>query len=418
MSVKDRIFLGVWLTIITLVLVTPALTGLVGISVSMVLTLVMGIYLTFRSGLGIWFSGKLPLFLVGASALIFVAFVVTMREPDELMFLLNFMGILMGPPLLVLSRRFSGMEWTKRIILMAACGALLTFAIALWDVLVVERARAQGFYLGGSNQFGQFALLYGTICLGGMMVWRQTGMRVVLAIAAALSVVAIILAGSRGVAFAAVPTAIIAAWFAIAGQFHGRRVLAVALLVGVAIASTVVAAALSDRSSNRIFSVFEQVQTAFADGYSEDSNIQIRFVLYQSAWASFQSAPVFGVGWVPSLEAGNKAVDADPHLPRVVKRKDYPLLHNDFLGFAASMGLVGLTAFALLVAAPWLGVGPPDDLRRFRLYLLVTMVSIFHVFAITDVSLTVGGGIAAYIVMTALISCTFRISDKPDQATA
>lgn len=409
-----NILAAVWILTLILVLVTPALTGLVGLIVAMLIVLVTGIILTFRHGPKIWIGNRFSQMLVAASTLIVICFVATARQPSDLLFLGNFLGILVGPPMLFLSRRFSGLDWTKRIILMAACGAILAGLIAVYEVTIVGDLRAHGFYLGGANEFGQFALLFAAICLGGLMVWHQIAVRLFLTAAVAASTVAIVLTGSRGVAVAVVPMALASIIFAVQGSWRSRRIFAVVAMVGVVAAGSIWAASMNSIASNRILETIGQVQQVLETGYSDEVNIQIRLDLYRSGWDSFVSSPLVGVGWVQSLEAGNAAVQADPHLPDWVKQHHYPLLHNDIIGFAASMGLLGLVAFVLLVAAPWLGVGVPDELRRFRLYLLFSIVCIFHIFALNDVSLTVGAGVMAYIVISALIVGTFTTA-PPDK---
>lgn len=416
---ENKVLYCLWLGAIGLVFVTPALTGLPGLILLVLVMLATGLYLTFRYGFSIWIGNRFSLMLTIAFGLIALAFLVTMRTPDDLLYLSNFLGILIGPPLLFLSSRQTGMEWAKRFVMASAIGAIIIFVVSVFDIVVLDDPRAHGVLIGGPNRLGQLALLLGTISLGGLIIWRDLRERLFLILAAVLSSIAVILAGSRGVAIAAIPTVGIAIWFAIAGQMHGRRIIAIVLLVAAALVSVITASVIADQASTRIFTVDTAIQQVIDQGYSTDSNIEIRLNLYQSAIESFQTAPLAGMGWKQALELANARVDADRHLPRRVRRNEYPHLHSDILGYAGSMGLLGLVAFGLLVAAPWTGLGPKDELRRFRSFLLATMVGVFHFYALTDVSMLFDISIITYVALAALIVGTFKMPQPvPDQTAA
>lgn len=406
---RRNIYFAIWFASIALVLVTPALTGLVGLIILVLVVIATGLALTVEHGFQVWIGDRFSRLLLAAFGLITLCFLVTARSPDDLIYLANFLCILIGPPLLFLSRRQAGMHWTRLIVLMAAAGAVLTFLVGIYDVAIDGTPRAHGFFIGGPNRLGQLALLMAVICLGGLMIWRETWVRLLLIGAALLASVVVILSGSRGVAIAAVPTAVIAAWFAVSGRFHGVRLASVALLFVAGLMVIFWAAQVADFASSRIFGAAALIGDVVETGASTDSNIQIRLHLYRASVEAFVAEPLFGSGWKKSLEMAKELVSTDNTVPRIVRRRDYPHPHSDLLGFAGSMGLFGLAAFTFMVVAPWTGLRPKaGPLHRFRSYLLWTMASIFHIYALTDVSMLYDISIIAYITLGALIVGTFR----------
>lgn len=412
LDVRHRIYLVVWLAVITLAFVTPAVTGIIGMIASVILLLGVGLDMVITKGITCIFKQPLALMCWLAFGLIALAFIITARTPHDASYIFNFLGLTVAAPMLFLSRRFSGPVWTRRIILLAAIGAIITCAVSTLDILVLDRNRAAGMYIGGANRLGQIALLLGLICTGGMIVVRERWPRALLLLAAVLCTLTIIMTGSRGVVIASIPALLLAVGFATVSKPSVYRVSALLLFLVVATLGAVWAASVADHASVRILQMFDGIRQVAMTGHADDNNVQVRLDLYGSAVESFRSSPLFGVGWKQSLETASAAVFADDTVPPFFKRNDFAHMHSDMLGLAASAGVFGVMAWLLMVAAPWTGLGGNDGYKRLRLYYLLSGICVFHVYALTDVSLIFDISLEIYVYFAALIAGTFVA--KPD----
>ena len=337
-----------------------------------------------------------PLFAL-AFGLITLSALITMRSPADLVPLLGFSALLFHAPL---ARLLGGIDLSRFAIL----GALVGLATALFYRygLGMNRA-AEGFWLTDPYRLAVTTLLCATLGLGTWFSRAEAaaplppegrGWRWLSLIGLATAVGVILLTGSR-TALLGLPALL----FVTALCFVRRPV-----LIGAVIAATaaVVAAILFVELPGTARTRLIDVALRIAEGGTvSDAAINIRLGLYRAGTELFAANPLAGLGWTSAMMEPVRALLT----PEQLRWGQVVHLHNDVLQFAVSGGVLGLAAWALILAAPIVGYLrlPRESRSPQRLHALLVLVTGALVLGLPDTFLAAPMTLTIYVVLTAAI---------------
>jgi O-antigen ligase len=336
-------------------LVLPYVGGYPLAYVLIALTLVSTLWLVVANGRP---SGgpATTLFLL-AWLLMAIAFAVTARAPRDVSYVLNFAMFVFYAPLCGALARFGGRHNATVVALLCLAGAVIAFAVASYQSWDLRMPRATGFF-SDPIWAAQAAIILGFLALVGVRLpgrWTH-----LFWLGPLLGTLAAFLGQSRGPLIAAPVLVLIGLVFA-----FRRWWLAVPVAAGVAAAAILLVGTLSPSSLLRI-ETLETIaeQVVYGETIGENSTGQ-RVAFYQSSWEAMVRQPWLGYGWERKLDAiipylaDNGAMLAEGHHH----------LHSDWADFGVSAGILGLIAYAMVLAAPIAGAfaSPRDGLYRRRL---------------------------------------------------
>jgi O-antigen ligase len=362
-----------------------------------------------------WWRGRpsAPTLLFAlAFLLIALSALVTLRGPADLLPLFGFAALLFHAPL---ARHVGGADLAR----IALIGAGVGLAVALFYRFGLGTTRAaDGFWLIDPYRLAVTTLLAAFLGLGGLFPSAplppagrgsigdlrttpslnpspQGGGRrwlSLLGLVAALGV--IVLTGSR-TALLALPVLLL-----VTGLCLVRRpaTIVAVLVATAAIVIAVLFVELPGTARTRLWDVFA---TIAGGGQVADAAIDIRLGLYSAGAELFALAPLFGHGWSEAM------------MPFVLERLRPDQLnwgrivhlHNDVVQFAVSGGLLGLAAWALMLAAPivgWLRL-PRDERTPRRRHALLVLVTGAVLLGVPDTYLAAPMTLTAYVVLVAAV---------------
>jgi O-antigen ligase len=141
-------------------------------------------------------------------------------------------------------------------------------------------------------------------------------------------------------------------------------------------------------------------------GEAVDHSTLQRLQMLIGGWRAFLASPLVGYGWADMVPAVYPYVDPafEPDM------HGFRHLHNGFISFAASAGLVGVVSFLALSVVPIVAVlhTPRDSQFVSRLYLAVTMCAGYAVFQLTFLLLGFDFHTVQYAYMTMVIVAFVR----------
>lgn len=330
------------------------------------------------------------LMLVLPALAIMLTFAVTADEPRDLLYMANFLPLLLVVPFrwqLESDARRDGLAILSSLALAGSAFALL---VGLIQVFGFGIARAGGEWLN-AIQFADSAMLLGFLALAGAWV-PGTKYRWVYLLGPLFGIAATVLAGTRGAMLAIPLLGMLAIVFAVLGARDRRKAVAGAVAVAAAVVLIAVLpllyAALTPNASPlekqlaRSSSVIQAIDDAAKLGKNEHStHVRVEFAM--AGAKAFAAAPVFGYGWSNMVEA------VVPYAPEDFRDElaGYGHLHNDFLNAALSAGLIGIVSYIALLLAPLIGVlyTPRDTQYSGRLYMALALSSGYAVFGLTNV---------------------------------
>ncbi len=343
-----------------------------------------------------------------------LAFAITARNPENVLYALNFMALPLALAVALAFVHRSLREIGQLLPVLCAMGAVLALMVAANDVFLLGKPRAVGFISGG-NLLARVVLLLGALSLSGVLIdqtWRQYlylgGF--VAAFAAAF------LTGSRG-AIIAVPV-ILAVFGSFFVSMPGARSpwLHLAGLVAALMLTYVALGAVTGLDSLRFAGMFGIAREAVSGADISDSASGQRMAMLKAALDAFRAAPLFGHGWA------NLAATAAPHLGGelwfVGPTDPYFQFHNDLANFAVAAGVAGIVCWVALLIAPVAGAlaSPRDRLFRLRLYACLELSLSYLVFGLTDFTFGYDLPTTLYAFIVAVVLGAFR--DVPTAATA
>jgi O-antigen ligase len=243
-------------------------------------------------------------------------------------------------PLAVVGYRAAPFPGARMFAALCLLAALLALLGGGYEAFVLD-VRRPGL---GTNpiHFGSFAALAGGMALIGVVADDRPSRFVFLA-GPILGLGAAIISDSRGPTLSAFIMAAVGLLILLILLWQDRLFRAAALAaIGVGGAG---ATALIASGDSRIATVIDSALNIFHFTGTYDD---IRVGLYASAIETFKTSPVFGVGM------GQMMASARAMFPRHAELAVLENLHADWANFLAMSGLMGLTAWLLLLAAPLL----------------------------------------------------------------
>ena len=176
------------------------------------------------------------------------------------------------------------------------------------------------------------------------------------------------------------------------------------VLIGAVIAATaaVVAAILFVELPGTARTRLIDVALRIAEGGTvSDAAINIRLGLYRAGTELFAANPLAGLGWTSAMMEPVRALLT----PEQLRWGQVVHLHNDVLQFAVSGGVLGLAAWALILAAPIVGYLrlPRESRSPQRLHALLVLVTGALVLGLPDTFLAAPMTLTIYVVLTAAI---------------
>ena len=355
----------------------PTLFGSISIIVALILSLVFGLS-AFFTGSKTRFEWQPTLAaLLGAFALLGVVSSFSANSPNDLSFLVSFLGlalpILLYQYLVNLPKPPTFFTIAVYCLLGCLLGAL--FAHAQRYGLGIGRTVAVA---AGSNAVARVAALLGFLALACLSIDLRTKQKLVIfAPVAALAIV--MLSGSRGTLLAVPIMLFVAMAFALPKMWTSSKVITLAL-VGAAAVGFIFLVAVDP---NSFVSRFGYTITELASGRLPGHSSELRFEMLVGAWNAFLQSPLIGYGWSGHWEA---LIQNHPTPEIFGPVKQYFSYHNDLADFAVAGGILGLVAYAIIIAAPIVNllIDPKLRANRRAAYGLVLLPVSYFVFGLTD----------------------------------
>lgn len=402
-SVPNVIGTGlVWLVLCLELVVSPTLG-----SASSVLALLLSLPLLVL----LWRPGSLTalrqapaqLIFAGVLLLLTALYVVTARQPTDVLFFANFLGMLLSAAVYLIALQRRGRDTAILLLRLCVVGTLVGLGSALFDVFGLGLARAQGL-IGNPNLMPRIALPLGFVALAGFFVdsgWK----RWLYLIAPVAAIVTTILCASRGAALAIPAMALIAVVFL--WQDRQARLLVVAgsalLVVGLAAGIALEGPELFGRFG----SIADTIGTVLQSGNAgSDGATQDRLDMYQAGIAAFRRSPWIGWGWA---NLGNAAAEINPQRFADAAGTAF-LFHNDWVNFGVAAGIVGFICLAAFLVAPVVGAlaSPRDRYFSVRLYACLVLSTGYAIFGLTDSTIGYDAPTTLYAYLTALVIGALR----------
>ncbi|WP_332689150.1 O-antigen ligase family protein [Devosia sp.] len=329
-----------------------------------------------------------------AIALLCVAFALTASTPQHLFAAFYFLPLLMIFPLVALFERSGQIVTVETIGLSASVGAAGAAGVALVDSIILGEVRA-GTLVNNPIHFAALALVVGFVALVGMSS-KKPAVRLAVLVAPSLSLLAVVLSGSRGPMFAALPLAALAIALVIGRVSRQRALFALYCLAATAIIAVLIAwfTGVFQR-----FAVFAELPQLLTGGTTNDSSTSERLQIYSAAWRAFLDSPIFGHGLIdlttPVLQ----------YMPEGAVLGDYQHLHNDLADFAVAGGALGLAAYLLILVAPIVEVVRRGIWMRHpdALYLALVISTGFFCMGLTNATFGILSQTTLYAFVTALV---------------
>ena len=276
-----------------------------------------------------------------AGALLALAFAFTAKAPWYIGAVMTLAPLYLVGPLVVLLERLGTRDAPTAIGLAAMAGALAAVLVASYDVFILHNPRG-GISVANPIHFADVALILGFVGLVGIM--GNKSWRPVFALGPVLSIIAVYLSGSRGPLLAAMP---MFASLAVMGLFWllPRR-WAWFALIGVVLAGLAIYGLAAQTGWLESQPIMANLLEVIRSGASADQSTTQRLAMYQTAFNAFLASPIFGHGLIGFIAA------TAAYAPPGVVFPSYEHLHNDLADFAVIGGIIGLCAYALIIAAP------------------------------------------------------------------
>jgi O-antigen ligase len=381
--------------LVALILVlTLSLSVVLGLVTPYILVVLGALLLLSRMIDGsLWRGGMelAPATLIGTVLVLFACFAVTARAPGDLIYVLNFVMLILFTPIYLTMKQLRPQNGAVIVARLALLGALLSVAVILIRIGYLGGRRSTAGLIG-VIVLANTAVILGFIALIGAAADRGI-QRFVYLLGPAAGISTLIMTQSRGPLLAVVPLGIAAAIFLARTLRINWWWVAAGLAAGVlATAGWVVS--LGGRMA-RLPHIFYSL---LSGDFVRDRTTEYRLDLYQAGWKAFTESPVIGHGWARIMEA------AAPHLANA-KLADLPQLHNDFLDFAVAAGVIGIACYVTLLLAPIVLAlrSPHDSQRQIRVYGCVVLSLAYFWDGLTDLMFGFEFHTALYAIILAIL---------------
>ena len=337
------------------------------------------------------------MFLVSFAALT-ICFAITARDPGQVLFAANFLGLLLAPVVYLVAARRPGVQTIAWLTALFALGAVVGALTGSYDIFVTGRDRALGWASGG-NLMARSVVPLGFMAVAGLLAIRARW-RWAYLVGLAAALYALYLTGTRGV-FVAIPLLGLIFIWALMREFRVKPVWALAGLGAIILAMIVVGVG-SPRFAGLV-TLFQQL--LFDRGAIADGATTQRLYMLEAGWVTFLKSPWIGFGW------GNFTEAAKPY--------GIYFFHNDFMDAAVAAGVVGIAAWLATMLAPLVGVlaMPKDRYARTRLYGALILTTSFFIFGLTDMEFGYDLPTTLHAFFTAVLLGAFREPDSVNPAS-
>ncbi len=381
------------LTILGLGLVLCTVFGQVTPYVITFVGLVLLARSALRGELAAAYSGIAPRLYLTAFGLLALTFALNAKRIDDLIFAIAILPLALYGPLALEVGRATAAASARRIALLALTGAGVALLMTLFRMFVLGQYRADSLWFNTIPAVNTTILL-GFLALIGLLVPGPR--RWLFLFGPLFGLIANTITGSRGPLLAVIPLVLVAAVF-IARHFGFKRWhVAIGVLGFVAVAVLITLA--NGRSAAILGGLLgvstagELVDTGQTTGY--------RLTLWLAGLAAFLQSPLIGHGWgqlmsviVPFVPAGQEHVLQFPHL------------HNDIADFAVGSGILGLIAYATIIATPLVAVlrSPRDSLFAARRYGVLVLTVLYLCAGLTDALLGFAYFTALHVALSSIL---------------
>ncbi|HVX82186.1 MAG TPA: O-antigen ligase family protein [Devosiaceae bacterium] len=382
--------------LLAVTLVLPCLLGFLATYALLILGLVAIGWLLLpgqRARLRLDTTGALLLVGFAGLALIIAIDALATGHPRDVIYALDFGMLLLYGPLVSLYGRAAGPANAVLVADLALAGTVLAALMAGGQELLFHPQRV-GYGVYDPIRLGDTTLLLSFFALMGIRA-REGARRWVYLVAPVLAAGVGVLAGARS-AMLVLPALVV-----VAVALLIRRRLVAALVGGGALALVGLGGALAIAvHDSRVTSIIVLARQLFGDHQIADEATRQRFALYEAGAEVFGQAPALGVGW------HRRMAEVTAHLAPGDKRLGtLPHLHNEVLNFAVGTGLAGVAIYALLLAAPVVGLllSPRDRLYPARRYGVGVLVVGYVALGLADVMLGFETHTALYVAWAAVL---------------
>jgi O-antigen ligase len=362
----------------------------------------------------IWRPGDQParMMFLGAYLLLAAALALTSRSPADFRYAGNFLMFLFFVAISTYLGRFAARGNIGRVTLLALAGAALSLSVALFQALVLKQDRAYGI---GSDPIwsAQAAIVVGFIAAAGYLAEAPLLPRPVFLLGPAFATITVFLTGSRGPLLAVPLLALIVV------LLIGKRARWI-FLAGLALAAVALFSlnAVNPTSFARIQTLAAALAHLQQVGPALESSASIRLTFWQIGVEAFLRSPLIGYGWQHFLAAAYAYLPDHGHAFETQVLPGNIHLHSDILDMGVSGGLLGLTAYALVILAPVVDAltSPRDSQFRPRRLAAILLSTGYFVCGLTYLTFGYEFHTTLYTVLAAIILSFCR--DAPPEHTA
>jgi len=341
------------------------------------------------------------LVFTGVFVALALAFATTARDARDLSYILNFAPLILAVPFRWQLEREARTDGAVLIGWLSLAGTVGAAAVAVVQIVALHYDRVgqphmNPFHYADTTMLLGFFALAGWFAPGGHKRWPFL-------LGPAIGVAAVIMSGTRGALLGAPVLVLVAFVFALAtAKKKGQILLAGAGAVLLLVGGVGIAALLG---FDRAVEAFSYIGRVLGGGEVDDSTLQ-RLQMLIGGWRAFLASPLVGYGWGGMVPAAYPYVDPafEPAM------HEFRHLHNGFISFAASGGILGALSFVALSVAPIVAVlaTPRDAQFVSRLYLAVAMCAGYGVFQLTFLLIGFDFHTVQYAYMTMVIVAFVR----------
>lgn len=409
---------GWWLLVGALVLAGAALGAVTSLAVNIVAIIlffgVMGRPDARRQALA---QPMLVLFALCLLALA-ICFVLTARAPGDMVFVANFLPLLLAAPVFVVARRIADRGQAKTVAGLLLAGTVATLGVCVVSALASPSAHASGLYSAPSI-VARLAMVLGFGASAAFFSVRDRW-RYLFLLGPVLAFIAVILTQTRGAVIAFPLLVLLFALFVVIDprQRHPWRLVAIMLTTTIVLATM----ALLTLGSEHLASLIETTKSLLIGSGDVDTSTQWRLQFYAAGWTLFWQSPWIGYGWANIAIVAFTILDEADYGGAFSPRFFH--FHNDIVNFGVGAGGVGIAVYFVLLAAPLVGVlaSPRDSWFTARAYALSAIALLYLVTGLTDITFGWDLPTTSYAIICATILGAFRpaasVADEPGRGAA
>ena len=381
-------------------LVLPYVGGFLLAYVLMLTTVGMTVWVLLTRRPGEFVPETAAVMFLAAFGLMALAFALSARQPGDLAGIANFAFLPFVWPLSVALRRTAGPGNGLLVTSAAVVGTALAFVVAVSQVGLFGMRRAVGFH--SDAIWSMDAMLHGAFIAAAGVFLVRGWWRLVFIVPPLLALVVIFLSGSRGPLLAYVVLAVAAI------LLMAPRPKTLVLLAGGALVLGAVSLMLWPRGVQRLQSLIKLAGELASGVPPAEKSAFIRWELLGGGWQAFLDSPLYGHGWG---RFGEIVRPYTTHFADVATHGWFHL-HNDLANFTVAAGVMGIAAYALLIAAPVAGAlrGPRDSLFWIRFFGTVMLSLSYFICGLTNTLFGFEFLTALYVCLTAILLAYCRES--------